>query len=123
MVAMTRRIVLFAVVSLVLAACSSNDSTTSTTAPPPPATADAELTAKVREFALDRGQFVLEVIPGDTTVVATSLARTPEEGPIGLGLCITAQEALGDPAAEVRVLTADGGTIASTRNGFCGIRV
>lgn len=121
MVAMTRRIILSALVALVLTACATDNSTTSTTAPP--ATADAELTAKVREFALDRGQFVLEVIPGDTTVVATSLARTPEEGPIGLGLCITAQEALDDPAAEVRVLTADGGTIASTRNGFCGIRV
>lgn len=120
--AMTRRIVLSTVVALVLAACSSDDSTTSTTAPPPPPTADAELTTLVRDLEGPSGVHVVEVLRGDPVTVVTNLARTPEEGPTGLGICINTQAAVGG-APEVRVLTADGGTIASTRNGFCGIRV
>jgi hypothetical protein len=118
---MLRAVVTFALVAL--AACSTDSTTpSSTSSTTPPASADPALTDLVRSLSASAGVHVLEVQPGTIVRVVTDLERRTENGSIGLGLCLNAQAAAGGQP-EVQVVAADGGVLASTRDGLCAARV
>lgn len=97
--------------------------TTATTTSAPSPTLPDGFEDTLRQFALDRADLIVgvQLDPAGTLQIATTLYRDAEAGPPGMGMCITAQDAGWE--GEIQVLGTDGGVIASTRQGLCGIRV
>ncbi len=112
-----------------LVACSPAEQATTTTTTT--TTIAAPDLAKLKQFVgpSRADQLLSAEVVGGTLEISTSLFRDAESGPVGLGICIAAQEAGAE--GHVRVLGSDGGTIASTREDLsgnnagklCGIRV
>lgn len=129
---MTRLAPIIAVVMAVGGCAGGESATSTTTSTTTTTTVNAPDLDRLRQFAGTESraaQIVGAEVVGGTLEISTSLFRDAESGPVGLGICIAAQEAGAE--GHVRVLASDGGTIASTREDLsgnnagklCGIRV